>query len=53
MRKVIEYRMANGDREDIAVEINKLIKDGFQPWGSALMEEGTTYVLQPMVKYAE
>jgi len=46
MRKIIDYNLFAADAVHLA------IKDGWQPWGSAIVSPVTNIICQPCVRYA-
>lgn len=52
MRKIIQYKLITKSGGNFNKSINDLIKDDWQPYGSAFICHDN-YYHQPMVKYAE
>ena len=48
-KKVIDYKLAYAEDPK---EVNNLLQDGWQLWGSPVQKE-SGYLVQPMVKYAD
>ena len=56
MFKILEYKLVrNGDVRMFTEEVNQLIKEGWQPFGSVAVAGlgGTVFQAQAMVKYGE
>jgi hypothetical protein len=56
MFKILEYKLVrNGDLKLFTEDVNKLIKEGWQPLGSVGVAGvgGTVFQAQAMVKYGE
>ncbi len=49
MRKVIEYDYVRIDT--VHTKVNKMINDGWQPWGSMVFDPAMDGLWQAMVKY--
>lgn len=54
MNKIVAYTIVgHAKMESIITAVNEKIKEGWQPYGSLIDFDHTTYYYQPMVKYEE